>query len=114
MENSSAALDIHAAPDHGGVPRKRVSMRKTREILRLRHELKLSQRQIAAAANLSQTAVLSCLKRFELPDGTTDDALDAALYRQNARSPTFVGVELEVFLGRDDLLPGRQARLVLR
>jgi transposase len=92
VENSSAALDTTAAPDHGRVPRKRVSMRKTREILRLRHERKLSQRQIAAAVNLSQTAVLSCLKRFEssglkwpLNEETTEEALDAALYKQKPR-----------------------------
>ena len=57
MENSPAALDTTAAPDHGRVPRKRVSMRKTREILRLRHELKLSQRQIADALFLSAKTI---------------------------------------------------------
>lgn len=92
-------------------------MRKTREILRLRHELKLSQRQVAAAVNLSQTAVLSCLKRFEssglawpLPDGTTDEMLDAALYRQKARKPVeraqpdFAAVDEQLRSHRDTTL----------
>ena len=109
MENSPAALDTTAAPDHGRVPRKRVSMRKTREILRLRHELKLSQRQIAAAVNLSQPAVLSCLKRFELSGlnwplsgEVTDEALDGALYKQKPRprvirrQPDFAGIDEEL------------------
>jgi hypothetical protein len=39
------------------VPGKRVSMRKTREVLRLYFELKLGQRQIARSANVSQSTV---------------------------------------------------------
>jgi transposase len=42
-----------------------MSMRKTKEILRLYHEVNLSQRRIAACVNLSQTAILGCLKRFK-------------------------------------------------
>lgn len=47
------------------MPGKRVSMRKTREVLRLYFELKLGQRQIARSANLSQSTVHDYLKRFE-------------------------------------------------
>lgn len=46
------------------MPGKRVSMRKTREVLRLYFELKLGQRQVARSANLSQSTVHEYLKRF--------------------------------------------------
>jgi DNA-binding transcriptional regulator LsrR (DeoR family) len=46
------------------VPGKRVSMRKTREVLRSHFELKLGQRQIARSANLSQSTVHEYLERF--------------------------------------------------
>jgi DNA-directed RNA polymerase specialized sigma subunit len=39
------------------VPGKRVSMRKTREVLRLYFDLKLGQRQVARSANVSQSTV---------------------------------------------------------
>ena len=39
------------------VPGKRLSMRKTREVLRLHFDLKLGQRQIARSANISQSTV---------------------------------------------------------
>jgi hypothetical protein len=47
------------------VPGKRVSMRKTREVLRLYYELKLGQRQIARSANVSQSTVHDYLERFQ-------------------------------------------------
>ena len=37
-------------------------MRKTREILRLHYELKLSQRQIAQSVEAGQSAISDCLK----------------------------------------------------
>ncbi len=37
--------------------RRPISMRKTKEILRLKHELGLTNRQIAASLNLSHTCV---------------------------------------------------------
>ena len=46
------------------MPGKRVSMRKTREVLRLYFELKLGQRQIARSANVSQSTVHDYLERF--------------------------------------------------
>ena len=46
------------------MPGKRVSMRKTRELLRLYFELKLRQRQIARSASLSQSTVHDYLQRF--------------------------------------------------
>ena len=46
------------------MPRKRVSMRKTREVLRLYFDLKLAQRQVARSANISQSTVHEYLERF--------------------------------------------------
>lgn len=46
------------------MPGKRVSMRKTREVLRLYFELKLRQRQIARSANVSQSTVHEYIERF--------------------------------------------------
>ena len=52
-----AALDINAGkrPSKGrALPARRMSMRKIKEVLRLRYELKLDQRQIAAVARSRQ------------------------------------------------------------
>jgi hypothetical protein len=46
------------------VPGKRMSMRKTREVLRLYFELRLRQRQIARSANVSQSTVHEYVERF--------------------------------------------------
>jgi DNA-binding transcriptional regulator LsrR (DeoR family) len=46
------------------VPGKRVSMRKTREVLRLYFDLKLGQRRIARSANVSQSTVHDYLERY--------------------------------------------------
>ena len=46
------------------MPGKRVSMRKTREVLRLYFDLKLGQRQVARIANISQSTVHDYLERF--------------------------------------------------
>jgi DNA-binding transcriptional regulator LsrR (DeoR family) len=46
------------------VPGKRVSMRKTREVLRLYFELKLGQRHVARSSNVSQSTVHDYLERF--------------------------------------------------
>jgi DNA-binding MarR family transcriptional regulator len=63
-------------------------MRKTREILRLKWEMGLSQRQIAGSLNLSRSTVSDHLARAELanlswplPDRLTDDALEELLFR---------------------------------
>ena len=68
MERGVAALDIKIAgtvtPRGETVPGKRMSMRKTREVLRLYFELKLRQRQIARSANVSQSTVHEYVERF--------------------------------------------------
>jgi len=70
------------------VPGKRVSMRKTREVLRLYFDLKLGQRQIARSANVSQSTVHEYLERFTaaglswpLPE-MSETELEAALFRE--------------------------------
>ena len=67
---------------------RRVSMRKSREILRLKFETDLSQRAIARVCSVSNATVWDALKRFEasglswpLPDGLGDAELEARLYR---------------------------------
>ena len=69
-------------------------MRKIKEILRLRNELNLTERQIAAAVSLSQSAINGCLKRFKDSGLSWSEAaqqpeaeLEAALYRHTARKP---------------------------
>jgi len=70
----------------------RLSMRKTKEILRLKYELKLSQRQISQSCQVSPSTVWDCLSRFKasgliwpLPEGMNDQQLEERLY--NAISP---------------------------
>lgn len=69
------------------MPRKRVSMRKTREVLRLYFDLKLGQRQVARSASVSQSTVHNYLERFTaaglswpLPAEMTEAELAAALF----------------------------------
>jgi transposase len=69
------------------VPGKRVSMRKTREVLRLHFNLKLGQRQIARSASISQSTVHDYLERFTaaglswpLPAEMSEAQLEAALF----------------------------------
>jgi len=74
-------------PRGGTVPGKRVSMRKTREVLRLYFELKLGQRQIARSAHVSQSTVHDYLARFTaaglswpLPAAMSEGDLERALF----------------------------------
>ena len=82
------------------MPGKRVSMRKTREGLRLYFDLKLEQRQIARSANVSQSTVHNYLSRltaaglvWSLPEQMLEAELEAALFgpphraRQPLRGP---------------------------
>ena len=80
------------------VPGKRVSMRKTREVLRLYFDLKLGQRQIARSASVSQSTVHDYLERFTaaglswpLPTEMSEAELEAALFPADpgqGREPT--------------------------
>jgi transposase len=75
------------------VPRKRMSMRKTREVLRLYFDLKLGQRQIARSANVSQSTVHDYLERFQatglswpLPPEMSEAGLEKALFPADSDS----------------------------
>ena len=69
--------------------RKRIRMKKIREVLRLHFECKLSNRQIGSAVRKSKGSIFNCLNRFKesglrwpLPEQITDSELEAKLYPQ--------------------------------
>jgi len=74
---------------------RRLSMRKTKEILRLKYELGLSNRQIARSCNVSRRTVAEYICRAEkigitwpLPDETDNARLEEFLFgKQNPSSP---------------------------
>ncbi len=73
------------------MPAKRSAMRKIREVLRLKFEAQLSQRQIAAATGLSKAAVANFVERAQqkglgwpLPEGLDDERLERLLFKQAA------------------------------
>ena len=77
------------------MPRERLSMRKIREVLRLRWEQGLSHRQIVASCKLGQGTVGEYLRRasaagltWPLPEGLTDDALERQLFPPPVTTPT--------------------------
>jgi transposase len=91
-------------------------MRKTKEILRLHFEQKLGQRQIARAANVSQSTVHDYLERFEtaglqwpLPEELDQERLEQALFPPSAdrtreprkTQPDFARVRRELEQHRD-------------
>ena len=72
---------------------KRLSMRKIREVLRLKYGLGRSNREIGAILRISHSTLGSYLRRardagvsWPLPDGLDDAALEAALYPPPAQS----------------------------
>lgn len=69
------------------MPQEPLSMRKIREILRLKHECHLSNRAIGRSLRIAHSTVAECLRRFReaglgwpLPEGLDDDHLSALLY----------------------------------
>ncbi len=69
------------------MPGKRLSMRKIKEVLRLRFEARLSGRQIARSCDVGRTTVREYLQRakragltWPLPEGMTDGELEALLF----------------------------------
>jgi len=69
---------------------RRLSMRRIREILRLKHETGLSGRAIARAIGVSNSTVAGVFARAELagltwplPEGTSDSELEERLYREH-------------------------------
>ena len=68
-------------------------MRKIKEVLRLRFELGLGQREIARACSISQGAVHSYLKKagaagvcWPLPDGWDEPRVEQALFGDHKRA----------------------------
>ena len=66
---------------------KRLSMRKIRELLRLKYELGRSHRQIAASLGIANSTVSDYVRRasaggffWPLPEGLDDTALETALF----------------------------------
>ncbi len=69
------------------MPNRRISMRKIKEVLRLKYEAGLSNRAIARSCNISHKTVREYLKRAEeagitwpLPEGMDDEALEKTLF----------------------------------
>ena len=69
------------------MPAARITMRVTREILRLKYDLGRSHREIGLAVKKSPSTVGECLMRFRvselpwpLPEDFDDDALEEKLY----------------------------------
>ncbi len=76
------------------VPQKRLSMRKTKEVLRLHYELGLGQRQIARCCSISQSTVHDYLRRAEsaglqwpLPPDCDETQLQERLFGGRAARP---------------------------
>lgn len=72
----------------------RISMRKIREVLRLKYTKNLSNPQIGISCNLSRECVRKYIKRAEkagltwpLPEGMDDAALEQKLFKLEYRSP---------------------------
>lgn len=69
------------------MPKKRLSMRRIREVLRLKHELRRSHREIARSLGIAGSTVSGYVGRagaaglsWPLPEGLDDAALEAALF----------------------------------
>ena len=73
---------------------KRLSMRKIREILRLRYDLNRSYREIASSINIGDSTVGDCLRRaaqasitWPLPPELDDAKLESMLYASSGNRP---------------------------
>jgi transposase len=76
------------------MPTERLTMRKVKEILRLKHGMRLSVRQIARSCSMSTGGVCSYLRRarvahlsWPLPDSLDDAALEALLFPSVTNTP---------------------------
>ena len=83
------------------MPAERISMRKIREILRLKYELKLSDRVIGESCKTSKTSVARCLERarqakisWPLSPELDDEQLEQLLYPSEIK----LNLDLLVFL----------------
>ena len=90
------------------MPRKRLSMRRIREVLRLKHELRRSHREIARSLGIANSTESDYARRasaaglsWPLPEGLDDAALEAALFppppsRVRRPEPDWVRVHREL------------------
>jgi transposase len=76
------------------MPARRLSMKKTKDILKLAQETDLTNRQIARSLNVSPTTVAECVKRAEavgvvwpLTEDMDEEAIEALLYPEK-KAPT--------------------------
>src|SRR4051812_14134818 len=76
------------------MPAERVSMRRVREILRLKYEAGASDRAIARSVGVARSTARLCLDRvaaagltWPLPEGLTDGALEALLFAGSGAMP---------------------------
>src|SRR5450756_2899823 len=79
--------------EEGAVAYRRLSMRRIRELLRLKFEARLSQRAIARALGVSNSTVSEAFSRlgeaglsWPLPEGLTDAELEKRLYRARGQA----------------------------
>ena len=95
ISTGAAALDTIPAQctfqGRSRVPARRVSMRKLREVMRLRFELHLGYQQIGRSCAIGVSTVCKYLKRAEaaglswpLPEGWDDAQVDAALFPRSS------------------------------
>src|SRR5258706_1201045 len=85
--SQKASCSPKATYGRDSVPTRRLSMRKIKEVLRLRFELKMGQREIARACSISQSTVHEYLKAataagvsWPLPEGGEESRLEAVLF----------------------------------
>ena len=64
------ALKLHKQKENR-MPTRRKSMRKTKEVLRLRFELGLGQRQIARSCGMGLGDMVDNIRRQDRPEGTS-------------------------------------------
>lgn len=96
-------------------------MRKIKEVLRLHHELKLGQRQIARSASIGQSTVHDYLARAQqagvgwpVPEGWDEEQLKAALYPASSEKPVARGRPLPDFAHlQQELRQNRHVTLLL-
>lgn len=91
-----ASLDLFPFEEEDEVAQPGVSVRKTREILRLRFEAGLQERKAAASLSVARSTVQECLRRvreaglsWPLPDRLDDGALAARQYPVDPVAPGF-------------------------
>ena len=79
------------------MPRKRLSMQRIRAVLRLKHELRRSHREIARALGIANSTVSDYARRAlaaglscPLPQGLDDAPLEAALFPPLSEGPAAV------------------------